>query len=227
MKEYEINRTIDASEVDVTLLQDIEQLLVKELDQVHGSVKALMSGIYADQSFDRLSDFDKAEIPDGVTSISLTIQSENLANEVGLSFSEDSGKNKLHIRLTGSDAQSKALGIAEKIESKLGPRKVMTRFIHAWSGYPLFILFGVLPAGYLARHIVEELSRLDAFYSLFACTVYTLISVFIIRQFVPYCVFDSPFNRKAKVIAGYVAYSFSAILVFIALATSWVLFVQD
>ena len=238
MEEYEFTRALAACEVDVGLLQEFESYINEELgksddsDGAPGLVTTLMSGPSGAQTFNKskdgnkLKDDDKAAIPEGVSNIALVMQGEASANRVELSFDEKRSKTFLHVKLAGDSAKQRALGIARYIENKLEQRKAITRFVHSALGYPLFVVFGVLPAGYLARDIIGAFSGLDAVFTVFASTVYTMILVFLIRQFVPYCVFDSQFNRKVGAIAGYVAYGGMAIFGVMVMAVLWVIFVQ-
>ncbi len=105
--------------------------------------------------------------------------------------------------------------MAQPIHALLNEKRAITRFVHSAWVYPLFLLCTVLPIGYLARDIIGKFTILDASYSVVAATVYSFIFVFVIRQFVPYCVFDSQANRQAKVIAACVTGTLVAIFVMV------------
>ena len=227
MEDFEIRKRLGACEVDQDLLYEIERYLYNATGEHEVLVSTLMSGSVGEKLFDRLEDCVEAEIPDDISSIVLALKNERTSDNVRLSFSDDSNKNQLNVRLTGNDAKPRALEIVRKIEEILNGKKAVTRFVHSGFGYPLFVLIAVFPAAFLARDIVSAFSALDAFFTIFASTVYTLVMVFIIRQIIPYSIFDSPRNRKIKRIGGYTVSSIATIFVFVALTALWMTVIRD
>jgi hypothetical protein len=227
MEDFEIRKKLVACEVDLNLLYEIERYLYKATGEHEVLVSTLMSGSLAEKLFNRLEDYTEAEIPDDISSIVLRLTNESTSDNVRLSFSDESNKSQLNLRLTGNDAKPRALEIVRKIEEILNEKKAITRFVHSGFGYPLFVLIAVFPAAFLARNIVSAFSALDAFFTIFASTVYTLVMVFIIRQIIPYSIFDSRRNRKIKRIGGYTVNSIATIVVVVALTALWMTVIRD
>mgnify|MGYP003986194005 CR=1 FL=1 len=223
MENFEVSKKIEACEVDLNLLREIEGYIDKSTGDGH--VSTLVSGSAGEQLFDSLEGFAEADLPDKISTIEFEAQYQGVSDEARLSFSEDSGKNQLSIRLTGNNAKPRVLELVREIDEMLDGKKAITRFVHSGFVYPLFVFAAVIPAGLLARNIVSAFSPLDAFFTVFASSVYTLVMVFIIRQIIPYCLFDSQRNKKVKRIGGYVVKSFAAIVVFAVLTAWWIIYI--
>ena len=235
MEHYQVKRAVGACDVDLGLLQKLEQCLT---DEIEGSTTLTLSGrrnkpakLWAQgrlnrkrkpekQIFSSVTEYKHSEIEDGISSIVLERNEEGSENRVRLSLNSRGaeGCNQLLISMKGTNVNSRGPQIVGQIIALLNDQKAVTRFVHAAIFYPLFILFAVLPVAYLARDIIRAFSILETSYSMVATTLYTFLLVFVIRQFTPFCIFDSPANRKAKRIAGYAAVGAATIFILLIFA---------
>ena len=235
VKQFELNQAIDACDVNLDLLRQIEQELADEIEgatiltlsgKPEASTKPAPPGSPARKRktskrvYSSAAEYERSDFENGVSSIVLERKREDSDNYARLSLSDspDKKESQLLVSLQGADVNRQGEKLAQSVGALLKERRATTYFIHTVFAYPLVILFAVVPLAYLARNIISGFSALDVSFSLAGAALYCFLTVFMIRQFVPFCVFDTEENRRAKKISGYVAGTVAALFLFLVLA---------